>query len=148
MDAAFAELDSGFDMANIDYSLIGVGKLGPVKEVSLNDMSIIGQEVLHVGATTGLQYGTVAAFGYEYEQDDTGQKYYCDLLIAGGDDNLFSYFGDSGGLVVTNDTQRNPIAQLWGGERAQIRSGKGQENWTNATLLTRLLDSLNIELIL
>jgi hypothetical protein len=34
---------------------MGVGNLGPMKTISLDDISIIGQRVLRVGRTTGLR---------------------------------------------------------------------------------------------
>jgi len=64
VDCAFIEMAAEFDESNINPHMMGVGKMGPVKNISLDDMSIIGQRVLRVGRTTGLRHGTVMAFGY------------------------------------------------------------------------------------
>ena len=118
------------------------------------DASLIGQRVIKIGRTTGLTKGTIAAFGYEW-RDLEHQTRYTDLLIApdvvsltgGGIASIpFSDRGDSGSLVVTENTLR-PIALLWGGFLERLRSGAVQENWTYATRLDRLLNTLNLELI-
>lgn len=70
VDCAFVALASTFDQANTNRDLMGVGKLGPPKEISLKDMSVIGQKVLRVGRTTGLRRGQIVAFGYEYRDED------------------------------------------------------------------------------
>lgn len=73
VDCAFVRLDKDFKTSDINPQLMGAGKLGPVKIISIDDMSIVGQKVLRVGRTTGLRRGTIAAFGYEYNDD----KYDC-----------------------------------------------------------------------
>ncbi len=125
---------------------MGVGQLGPVKDISLDEMSIIGQKVLRVGRTTGLRRGTVVAFGYEFidQRDATA---YTDLLIVGNDDIPFSTHGDSGSLIVTDDGQLNPIGLLWGGWQEKLRTGHAQENWTYGIALSRVLDALEIDLV-
>jgi hypothetical protein len=126
--------------------MMGVGQLGPVKSISLEDMSIIGQKVLRVGRTTGLRRGTIVAFGYEFidQRDATA---YTDLLIVGEEDLPFSTHGDSGSLIVTDDGQLNPIGLLWGGWQEKLRTGHAQENWTYGIALSRVLDTLEIDLV-
>ncbi len=145
-DCAFVDLDPEFNPDNITPDMMGVGKLGPVKDISLDDMSIIGQRVLRVGRTTGLRRGSVVAFGYEYI-DDSDVKVYTDLLIIGDNNIPFSTHGDSGSLIVTDDFEHNPIGLLWGGWLEKLRTGYAQENWTYGTALTRILDALEIDLI-
>jgi hypothetical protein len=146
VDCAFVRLDKGFKTSDVNPQLMGVGKLGPVKVISIDDMSIVGQKVLRVGRTTGLRRGTVAAFGYEYN-DDRDLTAYTDLLIVEDDDIPFSTHGDSGSLIVTNDEQLNPIGLLWGGWQEKLRTGHAQENWTYGIALSRLLDTLEIDIV-
>ena len=145
-DCAYAPIVDGFNKADLNPWMMGVGKLGPVKEISLDDMSIIGQKVLRVGRTTGLRTGTVVAFGYEYA-DEPQKSGYTDLLIIGDDGKPFSTHGDSGSLIVTNDAEHRPVALLWGGWQEKLRTGYAQENWTYAIALTRVLDALKIDLV-
>lgn len=146
IDCGLAELEATFKVSDINPQLMGIGNLGPVREISLDDISILGKKVLRVGRTTGLRYGTVVAFGYEFE-DESKQSLYTDLLIIGDDGIPFSTHGDSGSLIVTNDKIHNPIALLWGGWQEKLRTGYGQENWTYAIALSRVLDKLNILLV-
>jgi hypothetical protein len=146
VDCAFVRLDKDFKTSDLNPQLMGAGKLGPVKHISIDDMSIIGQKVLRVGRTTGLRCGTIAAFGYEFidERDLTA---YTDLLIVGDKGVPFSTHGDSGSLIVTNDKQFNPVGLLWGGWEEKLRTGHAQENWTYGIALSRLLDKLEIDLL-
>ena len=146
IDCAFAPLNPNFNQADLNPQMMGVGKLGAVKEISLDDMSIIGQKVLRVGRTTGLRRGVVTAFGYEFV-DDKEVTRYTDLLIVGEDGIPFSTYGDSGSLIVTNDQRLNPIGLLWGGWQEKLRTGSAQENWTYGIALSRVLDALNIDLV-
>ena len=146
VDCAFAEIENSFNETDINPEMMDVGKLGEVKEISLDNMSIIGQKVLRVGRTTGLRKGTVVAFGYEFI-DAENITAYTDLLILGDDDIPFSWKGDSGSLIATNDNNHNPIALLWGGWEEKLRTGHAQEKWTYAISLTRVLDLLSIDLV-
>ena len=146
VDCAFVRLEPSFNLADVNTHLMGAGQLGPVKNISLDDMSIIGQKVLRVGRTTGLRRGTIAAFGYEF-RDESNLTVYTDLLIIGDNNVPFSTHGDSGSLIVTDDQQLNPIGLLWGGWQEKLRSGHAQENWTYGIALSRVLDALEIDLI-
>ncbi|MEE9613930.1 MAG: hypothetical protein V3W31_03120 [Thermodesulfobacteriota bacterium] len=145
-DCAFVGLAPDFDEADVNPHMMGVGKLGPVKSISLDDMSIIGQRVLRVGRTTGLRRGTVMAFGYEFV-DEADVTAYTDLLIVGDSGIPFSTHGDSGSLIVTDDYEHNPVGLLWGGWQEKLRTGRAQENWTYGIVLSRVLDALGIDLI-
>ena len=146
VDCAFAQLVQGFDTTDINPEMMGVGSLGETKEISLSDMSIIGQKVIRVGRTTGKRKGTVVAFGYEYV-DAPNESRYTDLLIVGEKKKPFSTHGDSGSLIVTDDDNLNPIGLLWGGWQEKLRTGHAQENWTYGIALSRVLDSLDIDLV-
>jgi hypothetical protein len=145
VDCAFIELAPDFAVANINPHMMGVGEIGPVKNISLDDMSIIGQRVLRVGRTTGLRHGTIVAFGYEFI-DQSDVTVYTDLLIVGDNNIPFSTHGDSGSLIVTDDFEHNPIALLWGGWQERLRTGHAQEKWTYGIALSRILDALEIDL--
>jgi hypothetical protein len=146
VDCAFVRLTNNFKPDDINPQMMGVGKIGAVKNISLDDMSIIGQKVLRVGRTTGLRRGKIVAFGYEFD-DSKGNTTYTDLLIIGENDIPFSTHGDSGSLIVTDDQQLNPIGLLWGGWLEKLRTGYAQENWTYGIALSRVLDALKIELV-
>ncbi len=146
-DCAFVELAADFPRQDINPDLMDVGELGPVKPISITDMSIIGQKVQRVGRTTGHRYGRVVAFGYEYI-DDREVTVYTDLLIVADNEKPpFSTHGDSGSLIVTDDENRNPVALLWGGWQEKLRTGHGQENWTYGIALSRVLGALDIDLV-
>ncbi|KKH95439.1 hypothetical protein EO95_08920 [Methanosarcina sp. 1.H.T.1A.1] len=145
-DCAFVRLASNFNQADINPQMMGVGQLGPVKNISLDDMSIIGQRVLRVGRTTGLRRGTIVAFGYEF-YDERDACVYTDLLIVGDDGVPFSTHGDSGSLIVMDTPQLNPVGLLWGGWQEKLRTGYAQENWTYGIALSRVMDALEIDLV-
>ena len=117
---------------------------------------IIGRDVYHVGRTTGLRKGSIAAFSYEWK-DQPGQTRYADFLIEGETMPLatgleisvpFSYKGDSGSILFTQlNNERRPIALLWGGYQEQLRGGESQENWSYATRLDKVLDQLGVTLV-
>ena len=68
-------------------------------------------------------------------------------LIIGEDGDVFSDHGDSGKLIVTDDDHRNAIALLWGGRYERLRAGHGQENWTYAIDINKVLRMLNVEIV-
>jgi hypothetical protein len=145
-DCAFAKIAPDFDLSNINPYMMDVGRLGETKQISLDDMSIIGQKVMRVGRTTGKRYGTIVAFGYEFidQRDVTA---YTDLLIVGDDKQPFAGHGDSGSLIVLDNKKREPVGLLWGGEQQKLRTGYGQEKWAYGICLDRVLDALDIELV-
>jgi hypothetical protein len=145
IDCAFAPIELSFDKQNINPQLMGIGEFGPVKPIPLNDMSIIGRKVVRVGRTTGLRFGTIVAYGYEWYDEDL--SVYTDLLIVGDDGVPFSTYGDSGSLIVTNDSTHNPIGLLWGGSERKLRTGYSRENWTYASDLFKVLDALDVGLV-
>lgn len=146
VDCAFVGKDPGIDSADLNPHMMDVGALGTVKDIPLGDMSIIGQKVLRVGRTTGKRFGKIVAFGYEFI-DETDVTVYTDLLIVGNDNIPFSTHGDSGSLIVTDDSEHNPIGLLWGGWQEKLRTDYAQENWTYGISLSRVLSALDIELV-
>lgn len=146
VDCAYAQLTNEISAVDIRNEILSVGKIGPAIDIDLDSISIIGQKVMRIGRTTGLRYGQIVAFGYEFYDDKTVTAY-SDLLMIGEDNIPFSTYGDSGSLIVTNDKYRNPIGLLWGGYKSKLRTGRQQENWTYGIGLKRVLDKLDIDLL-
>lgn len=123
-----------------------LGTLGQVLPIDLETMDIIGTEVNSIGRTRGIQSGVIAAYAYEFI-DDEQLSVYTDLLIIGDQPgNAFSHYGDSGKLIVTKNEQR-PVALLWGGWQERLRKNYEQENWTYAIELSKVLKYLGLSLM-
>ena len=122
-----------------------IGRTGDLLRIDSDTMDIIGQRVISIGRTRGLQRGTIVAFAYEFEDDF--YSIYTDLLIIGEDGKAFSWKGDSGKVIITDDDEHRPVALLWGGWQERLRSGREQENWTYAIDLGKVLDMLDLELL-
>lgn len=148
---SYVRCDCGFvavraDLATyVQSGLHAVGPTGDLMRIDPDTMEIIGQRVISVGRTRGVQRGTIAAYSYEFE--DEYYSIYTDLLIIGEDGNAFSWKGDSGKVIVTDDEDHRPLALLWGGWQERLRHGREQENWTYAIDLGKVLDRLNLELL-
>ena len=108
------------------------------------DSCVLGKRVMKFGRTTGMTQGIVKAFAYEWH-DDFGVKKYTDLLIKPASDKPFSLKGDSGSLVVLEESRR-PLALLWGGMLEQLGSNTAQTNWSYATRLSPILDHLGLSI--
>ena len=122
-----------------------IGKTGPLLRVDQDKMDIIGQKVISIGRTRGVQRGTIAAFAYEFQ--DEFLSVYTDFLIIGEDGRAFSWKGDSGKVIVTDDDRNRPVALLWGGWQERLRLGHEQEIWSYAIDLGKVLDRLDLELL-
>lgn len=122
-----------------------IGATGALLRTDPDTMDVIGQRVISLGRTRGVQRGTVVAYSYEYVDDD--YSLYTDFLIIGEDGKAFSYKGDSGKVIVTDDDEHRPLALLWGGWQERLRSGREQENWTYAIDLGKVLQRLGLELL-
>ncbi len=122
-----------------------IGDTGSLLRVDINTMDIIGQRVISIGRTRGVQRGTIVAYAYEFEDDFFST--YTDFLIIGQEDGAFSWKGDSGKVIVTDDAEHRPVALLWGGWQERLRHGREQEMWSYAIDLGKVLDHLNLELL-
>ncbi len=149
---AFVRVDCGFvsvlDSARelVKPGLHQLGALGEVLPIDLETMDIIGTEVTSIGRTRGIQNGVIAAYAYEFV-DEQQFSVYTDLLIIGEQPGgAFSYYGDSGKLIVTKDGLR-PVALLWGGWQERLRTGYEQENWTYAIDLSKVLKYLRLSIM-
>lgn len=144
IDCAYVELSDAATSIS-QPGLHRLGNIGAPIPLDLNTMGPIGQRVVSVGRTRGIQRGTIMAFGYEWYDED--ESVYTDYLIIGQEGNAFSDHGDSGKLIVTDDNKRNAIALLWGGWFERLRQGHGQENWTYAIDINKVLAKLEIEIV-
>ncbi|MFQ5962677.1 MAG: hypothetical protein ACE5KZ_00150 [Candidatus Scalinduaceae bacterium] len=158
-DSAFAVADEGLG-SHMRNDVLGIGPMGSPFEIDLDSMDIIGMPVKKLGRTTGLQLGTIIAFGYgiggEEEFIDRNinvepANFYTDLLIAPrGTSTVFSAPGDSGSaiLIDTDDTNKDrPVALLWGGWPTDIGRSRGVEDLTYGIGLNRILQALELELL-
>jgi hypothetical protein len=156
-DCAFVEAEKR--LASLLHNTIpSVGDIGTPYEINLDSMYIIGKPVKKVGRTTGLQMGTIVAFGYgiagesqmlDHFAGKEPANLYTDIMIAPrSPDKVFSAGGDSGSLILldTDDEDKNmPIALLWGGQPSDIGRSYGLENLTYGINLKRILDTLKLE---
>jgi hypothetical protein len=123
-----------------------LGELGDALSIDIDSMDIIGTEVTSIGRTCGIQKGEIAAYAYEFI-DDEGLSICTDLLIVGADSaGEFSNAGDCGKLIVAQKGSR-PVALSRGGWRAQLCGGYEQENWAYAADLSKLLGYLDVEIL-
>lgn len=143
-DCGFVEVDDSLAQY-VEPRLHVIGPTGALLRIDPTTMAIIGQKVISVGRTRGVQRGTVVAYAYEFQ--DESFSVYTDLLIIGEDGKAFSWKGDSGKIIVTDDDAHRPVALLWGGWQERLRHDREQEIWTYAIDLGKVLDRLNLELI-
>jgi hypothetical protein len=148
---SYVRCDCGFvDIQNhlqeyVQPGLHAIGQTGGLLPIDPDAMDIIGRRVISVGRTRGVQRGTIVAYAYEFEDDS--YSIYTDLLIIGEDGKAFSWKGDSGKVIVTDDEQHRPVALLWGGWQERLRQGKEQENWTYAIDLGKVLKIMDLEIL-
>uniref|UniRef100_A0A7N0UNG0 Trypsin family protein n=1 Tax=Kalanchoe fedtschenkoi TaxID=63787 RepID=A0A7N0UNG0_KALFE len=154
-DGAFIPFADDFDMSTVTTSVKGVGEIGDVKSIDLQCPinSLIGQQVIKVGRSSGLTTGTVFAYALEYN-DEKGICFLTDFLVVGENQQTFDLEGDSGSLILltgNNDAKPRPIGIIWGGTanrgRLKLKVGQPPENWTSGVDLGRLLNLLELDLI-
>ncbi|KAF8408617.1 hypothetical protein HHK36_004680 [Tetracentron sinense] len=155
-DGAFIPFADDFDIANVITSVKGVGEIGDVKIIDLQSPinSLIGKQVVKVGRSSGLTTGTVMAYALEYN-DEKGICFFTDFLVVGENQQSFDLEGDSGSLILLtgqNGEKPQPIGIIWGGTanrgRLKLKVGQPPENWTSGVDLGRLLDLLELDLII
>ncbi|XP_075646730.1 protein NARROW LEAF 1 isoform X2 [Castanea sativa] len=131
----------------------GVGEIGDVKIIDLQSpiSSLIGQQVMKVGRSSGLTAGTVLAYALEYN-DEKGICFLTDFLVVGENQQTFDLEGDSGSLIMFKSEKPRPIGIIWGGTanrgRLKLKVGQPPENWTSGVDLGRLLNLLELDLII
>jgi len=129
VDCAFARLVSSIDEADIDTRIPVVNAEGEIElltmgaplELDIDTMGPLGKSVIGVGRTQSFQRGKIVAFAYEH-LDDLNESRYTDYLIIGEDGETFSDRGDSGKIILTDESNPRPVALLWGGWWERLRS--------------------------
>jgi hypothetical protein len=142
-DCAFVQVDDPL-IPQLRPGLHAIGETGPLQRIDPETMDVIGQKVISVGRTRGVQRGTIVAYAYEFE--DELRSEYTDILIIGEDGDAFSGPGDSGKVIVTDEEEHRPVALIWGGGEERLRHGREQEIWTYAIDLGKVMDRLGLEL--
>ncbi|KAK8622548.1 hypothetical protein V6N13_117458 [Hibiscus sabdariffa] len=155
-DGAFIPFADDFDMSTVTTSIKGVGEIGDVKVINLQSSigSLIGKQVMKVGRSSGLTVGTVLAYALEYN-DEKGICFLTDFLVVGENQQSFDLEGDSGSLIIMkgeNGEKPRPIGIIWGGTanrgRLKLKVGQPPENWTSGVDLGRLLNLLELDIII
>ncbi|KAL1118439.1 hypothetical protein V6Z11_D01G034700 [Gossypium hirsutum] len=155
-DGAFIPFADDFDMSTVTTSVKGVGEIGDVKVIDLQFSigSLIGKHVMKVGRSSGLTSGTVLAYALEYN-DEKGICFLTDFLVVGENQQSFDLEGDSGSLIIMkgeNGEKPRPIGIIWGGTanrgRLKLKVGQPPENWTSGVDLGRLLNLLELDIII
>ncbi|KAK4594458.1 hypothetical protein RGQ29_018227 [Quercus rubra] len=152
-DGSFIPFADDFDMSTVTTSVKGVGEIGEVKMIDLQSpiSSLIGQQVMKVGRSSGLTAGTVLAYALEYN-DEKGICFLTDFLVVGENQQTFDLEGDSGSLIMFKSEKPRPIGIIWGGTanrgRLKLKVGQPPENWTSGVDLGRLLNLLELDLII
>lgn len=143
-DCGFIAIDAHLEQY-VRPGLHIIGNTGSLLRMDPDGMDVIGQKVISIGRTRGVQRGTIVAYAYEFHDDYF--SIYTDLLIIGEDGRAFSWKGDSGKIIVTDDAEHRPIALLWGGWQERLRQGRQQEVWSYAIDLGKVLDVLKLDLL-
>ncbi|KAG2688069.1 hypothetical protein I3843_09G077100 [Carya illinoinensis] len=155
-DGAFIPFAEDFNMNNVSTSVKGVGEIGDVNTIDLQSPinSLIGRQVVKVGRSSGLTVGTIMAYALEYN-DEKGICFFTDFLVVGENQQTFDLEGDSGSLILLTGQNREkprPVGIIWGGTanrgRLKLKVGQSPENWTSGVDLGRLLDLLELDLII
>jgi hypothetical protein len=144
-DCGYFSVDPDYD-DHVQPGVFGLDvDLSNIETINMKDMKIIGRKVVSVGRTRGFQRGTVVAYAYEFV-DEENISMYTDLLIANDDGNAFSWKGDSGKIILTDEPKPKPLALLWGGWQERLRHNKAQEMWSYAIDLRKVLERLGLEI--
>ncbi|KAK3141519.1 hypothetical protein QOZ80_4BG0334960 [Eleusine coracana subsp. coracana] len=155
-DGAFIPFADDFDISTVTTTVRGVGDIGDVKFIDLQCPlnSLIGRQVCKVGRSSGHTTGTVVAYALEYN-DEKGISFFTDLLVVGENRQTFDLEGASGSLIILtgqDGEKPRPIGIIWGGTanrgRLKLTSDHGPENWTSGVDLGRLLDRLELDIII
>ena len=139
VDCAMAEIVEGVEAKT--SAMRGLGKLTGLGDAFLDE----GARVAKLGRTTGLTRGRVTAFELDevYVAYDTGTLRFDGCIeIEGAEDGPFSDGGDSGSLIVDEDTRA--VALLFAGSDQGGANGQGL---TYANPIRQVLDTLKAELV-
>ncbi len=146
-DFGFIKIDDSLK-SKVRPGLFGIGNVGPVKKIDIDTMDIIGQKVISVGCSRGIQRGMVVAYSYEWKIMGI-KSIFNDLLITGEEGGAFSYHGDSGKIIVTDDEEHLPLALHWGGVMGLLddENDEGQQSWSKASELNKILEHSGLNIL-
>lgn len=160
-DNVYVNLDIGLieahDLAQWTPQVYGLGKLGPLADLSVENFSLqlIGARVRAYGAVSGVMEGQIAALFYRYKSVG-GFEYVSDFLIGPRHDVKFqTHPGDSGTLWVLEllpdkegKTQApRPLALQWGGHVFTDSAGERRQSFALATNLSAVCHRLGLDLV-
>ncbi|KAK4804422.1 hypothetical protein SAY86_004239 [Trapa natans] len=155
-DGAFIPFTEDFNMNRVTTLVRGVGEIGEVNTIDLQSPigTLIGRQVVKVGRSSGLTTGSIMAYALEYN-DEKGICFFTDFLVVGENQQTFDLEGDSGSLILLtgqNNEKPRPVGIIWGGTanrgRLKLKVGLPPENWTSGVDLGRLLDLLELDIII
>jgi hypothetical protein len=148
VDVGLIEIE---DQRGWSPSVFGVGTLGPLADLSIENLSLdlIGCPVRAYGCGGGAMRGRIAALFYRFRSVG-GFEYVADFLIGARDETpLTTRPGDSGAVwVVDSDVvelDRSPIAIQWGG--TVFDSGPSGLPFALATNLSTVCRELDLEVV-
>jgi len=150
VDVGLIDID---DIRDWSPSIYGIGRLGPLADLSIYNMSLslIGRPVRAQGAGSGALSGQIAALFYRYKAVG-GLEYVADFLIGSRDDtSLLTHPGDSGCVWVTESNEvefdRAPIAIQWGGAVFSANAGASSMPFALASNLSTVCRELHVDLV-
>lgn len=150
VDVGLIEID---DARRWSPSVYGIGKLGPLADLSIYNFSLIliGRPVRASGAASGVLFGAIVALFYRYRAVG-GFEYVADFMIGSRDNTpLMTHPGDSGTVwVVESDDiehDRAPIAVQWGGAVFSANAGATRMPFALASNLSTVCRELGVELV-
>ncbi|CAA7057355.1 unnamed protein product [Microthlaspi erraticum] len=157
-DGAFIPFAEDFNMNNVTTTVKGIGEIGEIHATDLQSPvnSVIGRKVVKVGRSSGLTTGTIMAYALEYN-DEKGICFLTDFLVVGENQQTFDLEGDSGSLILLaagdeKNEKPRPVGIIWGGTanrgRLKLKVGEQPENWTSGVDLGRVLNLLELDLII
>ena len=155
----FLNLDIGLieltDVTKWVPQVYGIGKLGPVADLSTGNISLnlINAGVRAYGAVSREMEGCIYALFYRYGEMG-GFDYVSDILIGGRDGKpLNTHHGDSGTLWVLEPVKGvksgplstfRPLAVQWGGQVFTDSDGKLKKSFALGSLLSTVCHKLEV----
>lgn len=155
VDCAFVQLHPGAEQIDPRLPVLfpkgdKMVPLGLPLACDLESMKPVGQKVVAVGRTRSCQRGTIAAFAYQWDEVQRRggkERHFTDLLIVGEKDDVFCGHGDSGKLIVTDDSGHHPVGLVWGTWREKLQTGGLQQDWAYGISIDEVLKLLDVAIV-
>ena len=160
MDCAFAELVGVDLVGQLEYRVpwirddagtetIAFAPIGSIRQINLDDPSLfpVNQSVYAVGRTRSEQRGIVRAYAYQ-SADGPYVATYTDLLVSSNDEeDFFSYAGDSGKMIFSDDDDSRPVGLLWGGTNLRTNVARELVDHSMAIDIQAVVDALDVDIL-